>query len=343
MNKVARSLAVGDDYTTLPQPEQDLLADYVNEGYQRFLMEHDWSFLEPLAAMTLYKDVAEDADSLITQASFIPEPPPVEGLQPNTTLISMTNTTLYPSMVGGILAIPDTSQSFTIIYVGDSLNMIVNGDASGIVDKTFTISSNGIFALPKRFGGLLGRIYFNLNDGRYCPITIRPWTQVLHKLQQSTSTGTPHICAILSREERIRLTGEFQQEPRALEQIQPHSLLVWPLPNQNYTAQFKMRVLHHVLTEDEPYPMGSPEHGLTILYAILAAGHEREDDADPQNAVTKESKYQRLLADSRRLDTEFGDTAEDMGINSDMSDDTLSYLQQRRLGNFYVLINGEIP
>jgi hypothetical protein len=103
---------------------------------------------------------------------------------------------------------------------------------------------------------------------------------------EGASPGAPRYYAIL---------------PRAFTpaQGQRYDLLVWPAPAASCTLRYRYRREPAALAGDADYPLGGPQHAMTLLQAGLAVAEQRHNDARGIHT----DQFERLMAFSIDLDS----------------------------------------
>lgn len=220
---------------------------YVAEGYREFLLSYHWSFTKPTGTSVLWatttgrvsgQGVYNSPSTLIVAAGF------------------------YPTMIGQSLVFDDSGTGYTITAYKSSSQVYVSGDASSeLSNDTFTVTADGSYRLPDDFGGLLGDVFYQADEGRWIPLGNTGVAELLHLLQMSTGTGRPTACAV-----------DPQTLPTAGTEAtgQRFNLIAWRIPASNYTVKYQYQVLPPTLIADG-YPYGGTRHAETIKYACLAA------------------------------------------------------------------------
>lgn len=99
-----------------------------------------------------------------------------------------------------------------------------------------------------------------------------------------------------------------------LERGQRFEIIVWPIPDQDYTINLRYYLLPDVLSGMLPYAYGGATHSETLLESCLAIAEERLDDARTVHA----GKFRERLAASVSMDRR--SKSANMGYNADRSD-----------------------
>lgn len=161
--------------------------------------------------------------------------------------------------------------------------------------------------LPDDFGGFEGKITV-VQTG---PGTSAPWCLDLTnegRLREMYSfspfrTGRPELAA------QIMLKGTSGNASNRC------ALLIYPLPDQEYTLQVQYYINPDYLSGAFPYAYGGPQHAETIREACLAAAETYLDDT---MGGVHDSLYMRRLAASVALDRR--NKPQTLGYNRDRSD-----------------------
>ena len=190
--------------------------------------------------------------------------------------------------------------------------------------KFFSITADGIYRMPDAFGGIVGPITFQNNAGSYSPIELVTERHVSELLQRSTSAARPTLAA------QRPVSGTDATDG------QRWDLLVYRIPDSDYTAFFREILLIDQITTDE-FPVGGMLHGDTIKYACLAAAENDKNDRRGE----KWERYQQMLQKSMRLDRTLH-RSERMGVMTDNSDRHPVHPALTRI-NHVVTVDGTAP
>ena len=264
----------------LSAKEETEIGLYVDEGYRDFLLSYEWSFAKPVATSVLWSTTT--ATTTMTVAG--------EG---NRTITASADT-FFPTMVGHTIV--STNGSYTIESYTSATIVTVTSDASADTGLAFQITATGNYRLPDDFGGLIGDVYFQANEGRWIPLSETGTAELLELLQVSTAAGRPTVCATESNTIGVGVGQRFD-------------LLVWRVPDTDYTVRYQYQVLPDKLSLDN-YPYGGSRHAETIKYACFAA---RERSKEQTVDGPAERNYKRLLSLSIRADQR-GNRAGSLGI-----------------------------
>ena len=258
-----------DQTAGLSADEEKEIQLYVEEGQRDFLISYDWGFMQPVATSVLWGTTP----SATTMA--------VGGEDSRTITASVA--TFFPTMVGH--AIVSTNGSYVIDGYSSSTVVTVETNASADTGLSFQITADGAYRLPDDFGGLIGDVYFQANDGLWQPLTNTGVAELLELFQVSTGTGRPSVCAI----ESINVSGTIGQRS---------DMMAWRIPDSDYTIRYQYQVLPDTLVAGG-YPYGGARHAETIKYACLAA-MERSKFQLADGPLQR--YYDRLLALSIKAD-----------------------------------------
>lgn len=266
-----------DGLSVLQETEVGL---YVDEGYRDFLLSYEWSFMKPIASSVLWATTTSTTTMTVGG----------EGSKTVTASVA----TFYPTMVGHTIV--STNGSYVIDGYVSTTVVTVTSNASNDTGEAFTITPNGRYRMPDDFGGLLGNVYFQPNEGLYIPLGNTGVAEVTHLLQGSTDAARPTMCAV----EPANVSGSIGQR---------FDLLAWRIPDDDYTIRYQYEVLPDKLSGGA-YPYGGAMHGETIKYACLAAMERSKFH------LTKgpwQSQYDRLLVLSIKRDQR-GKRADSLGF-----------------------------
>jgi len=252
--------------------------------------------------------------SAASGATYSVGPIPVEILgvtnEPYHRVLTIFETAAFvPSMVGATITITGSEAgSYTITeYVSDHELKVYTAVGTShylAYHMPYSITSAGAYRMPDVFGGILGDMYFDVGDGRYTPISIVNEGQVRHKLQASDSTGRPYCAAIRP----VALATSTTTGQR-------FDLIVFPIPDTDYTLHYRYTVLPDALFADGLYPWGGATHAETIKASCLAAAAKTNFPVEKEEKWTE---YLRLLQVSIGVDQQLN-TAETLGYCGDPS------------------------
>lgn len=258
--EIGRFLGYGGTAGNWSADELAQIDSYIQAGLRRFYVPprlprentpHEWSFLKPVETVVLYVDIAVTSGITVT------------GVKDNgTTTVTASEAAFYPTMIGRSIVITGVG-TFTITAYTSSTVIVVSGDASAAAADTFSITAGGLFRLPDDFGGVLGPITFGSEEALN-KVYIGAESDVRVQRQRTSRTGDPEIIAVRPVE-NDGTTG------------QRFDFSVWPDPDTDYNASFRMQVLMDKLTTTK-YPYGGMLHAETILEFCLWVAEERAND-----------------------------------------------------------------
>ncbi len=158
--------------------------------------------------------------------------------------------------------------------------------------------------LPDDYGGFEGRIVVSVaGENGYTPVELVGPGQVRTlRAADSDATGRPLVAC----EEPVKGTG-----PTTGQRFQ---LRFYPAADQEYTLEFRYKVMPDALTDERPYIYGGAQHSETVLESCLAIAELRLDD---HQGVHKRAFMERLAA-SVSMDRAHKQQA--YGANLDRSD-----------------------
>jgi hypothetical protein len=256
----------------------------------------------------------------------------MSGVPVAASLCTATAAVFASGLIDKYLEFDTSGTAYLINSYLDTTNVSVVGDATGeasgdtlTVWDTFTITANGLYRMPDAFGGIVGPITFENNEGSYSPIELVSERQVAELLQRSTSAARPTLAAQRPVSGTSATAG------------QRWDLLVYRIPDDDYTAYFREILLVDQITSDE-FPIGGMLHGDTIKYACLAAA---EYDKNDRARGPMWDRYQQMLQKSIALDRRLH-RSERMGVMTDNSDRRPVHPALTRI-NHVVTVDGTAP
>lgn len=262
-----------------------------NDGYLMFLSERDWSFLSPQTSIIAF---CETTGTLTTIS---------------TVTITASVATFHPAMVGATVTFTLTSHTFTIASVtSTTVAVLTTSAAAETATDTITIATSGRYRLPSDFGQVIDGFSFDTSNS-YSPI--QPASPQFIRDQWSLiggATGVPAYWAI-QPVTYVTTTGQLWD------------LLLYPIPQSDFTLYYRYRVNAAELSADADYPIGGAKHALTIQQAALAVAEKTRGDVDgPQW-----QHYLKMLASSIERDND--DRPNNLGYCGDQSDNRESIPQ----------------
>jgi hypothetical protein len=248
------------------------------------------------------------------------------------TISSVTSTTVVKLTGDATATTTNASDTFKVYreytigaYTSAEVVTLTATPNPTITAKLFSITADGLYRMPESFGGIIGPLTFQNNAGAYCPIEMGGERQVAELLQRSTSTSRPTLAAQRPVSGTSATLG------------QRWDLLVWRIPDQDYTAYFKSILLIDQVGDDE-FPPGGMLHGDTIKYACLAAAELGKND---RGRGPMWDRYQQELQKSKRLDDTLH-RSESLGTMTDGSDRGMYHPSLSRI-NHTVTVQGTSP
>lgn len=163
--------------------------------------------------------------------------------------------------------------------------------------KSMTLES-GVdeYIMPIDFGGLVNDEIQYISNDHYSTTIRHINSDKLRELQQCqtlVSLSYPQFCAF----EASNTTADLQR----------WTMKVWPTPNANYAINFRCSLRPIPLSDENPVPLGGPEHSDTLRLSCLCAAASMMDD---QINEARENFIQRLAAsvshDRKYLPTNLG-------------------------------------
>lgn len=272
-----------DDWS---QNDFDRIEDIIDAGYRQFLhppplpnerVSWQWTFLRPLASMTLWGTVSGAVSGT-----------PTYSASAGTSAITATASKFYDTMVGKTLTFGTSGNTYTVASYTSTTAIAVTGDASGETSgDTFTVTADGDYQLSDDFGGIDGEIYFNSTSDAWSSVTITGEGRILALRQREGSAGvtreTPEYCAVVP----INSTSSSEG--------QRYSLMVWPALDAGglHTARYRYHALQSRLTLARPYALGGAAHFQTLLQSCLAMAEAYQND---ESGIHRQMFIDRLAA-----------------------------------------------
>jgi len=272
----------GDDLTHV----QDVISRGLRQIY--FNSGHSWRCLKPLLDVELWSDVTGTTS----------------GSQ--TTTVTATAAKFYSTMIGRSITFDTSGTDYTITAVGTggtpttavATCTVSTTAAAEASDDTFTITSTGDYRLPDYFGGAIGPVTFDYNEG-FVPFNFTNIAEVLRQREYYNGTGRPYMAAC----EPLTTDGSSGQR---------FDLLVFPIPDSNYTSHFRINTLPNALVSStNEYPFG----GAMLSEAILASCLDVAESEVQQVPGIYHQRYLEALATAVIADKKAG--PERLGPNLD--------------------------
>lgn len=309
---VGRYLGWGRDDIVTPTvwstDQQAILLEICNAAYRQVLRAHDWNFMEPTTSLDVWPDIAVSTTT-------------ITATDVANSVVTASAATFYESMIGSSLSVTDGS-TYTITAYTSSTVIIIDGNANSEcgAGATFTIDSpDYVFPLPADFGGIVGPMTFEPNEG-FAGVSVVGEGKIRNLRQRGDTTGRPQFVAIRPKTCASGTVG------------QRYEALFWPDPDSHYSLSFKYRKLIDDLDTTNIYPVGGMQHSELFMAACLAVAELRENDIHGEH----NAEYQRQLTQSIRKD-QTDTTPEYFGTLHDYSEDAGKYSRQTN----YVTYGGE--
>lgn len=238
------------------------VAAVVNTALRRIYTAHDWNWLRIPTTLSLWGSIT--GTMTVSGGS-------------NTT-VTADSSVFYPTVVGQTIV--STNGSYTISAYTSGTVVTVSTNASADTGEDFTITATGNYRLPDDFGGIDGEMFF-ASGTSYAPVKIMGQADILRMRSQCDETGIPRCAA-------VRWTNSDSSTFQACE------LMVFPLPDQVYTMNWRYRKLPDALvaTTNE-YPFGHLSFSELFRTGCLAAAEEFKGVPGVHSA-----RYQQLLAEA---------------------------------------------
>lgn len=169
-------------------------------------------------------------------------------------------------------------------------------------DTVTTAAADSAYDMDDDFGGLDGVVGTYSAESGYWPVTVISESQLRTMLAGADTSGRPVYCAIRPKAFDADVGQRFE-------------MLLYPEPDAEYVITFRKIVMPAKLSSGDPYPLGGPRHGETIMSSILAFAEKRFNDEagiHTQDFITK-------LAASISLDRTIN-APHVLGYNGDRSD-----------------------
>jgi hypothetical protein len=217
-----------------------------------------------------------------------------------TTITDSTNSPFYPAMVGHTITADTSGNEYTITSYTSSSVVTVDSDASGDATDTFAITATGDYRLPAEVSEIDGTFMF-ATDQAYHQIP-KTSTQRIRRLREfGTHTGKPLEAAI---------------KPLATPSTtgQRHDLMLWPIPDSDYTLYYRYFIAADALSADAEYPYGGSMFAELILQCCLYLAEKRIK----QTQGGQYDDYVKLLEETRIKDAR-AFAPDNLGYNADPS------------------------
>lgn len=210
---------------------------------------HKWTFLEPIAELVLWPDVAVSTATII-QSDFDPAT--------ETSLITASEDTFYESMVSSSITITGVG-TYVIRSYETARKARVSANVRILSAATFSIASENRFALAPYVGGVVGD-FWHQSDNGYKRVAVVPVEEIFATNAQST--GTSGYAQMIGITPTIS-HGKYRQ--------QFLYAVPYPRPSAVHTLEFKSRFTTIPESDTNPFYPGAAMHAETILASCLAA------------------------------------------------------------------------
>lgn len=202
----------------------------------------------------------------------------------DTTLITASGAVFYDSMELKSIVVTDVDTLTIATYVSTTA-VRVAGDHNWTGSKTFSITSDGDYTLPRTFGGeVSGEITYAADTSPTVTIAWRHESVIRHLREVTTSeTGYSYLAA----------TRKMDDDGDRWE------LLTWPVPNSTYVVEFPYELYFNKLvglTESHPCGHAHDEAIKAACFAVL--------ERDGEDMIGDLMRYYREIAlpDSFKID-----------------------------------------
>jgi|GEM_PF-3468010 len=258
----------------------------VNDGYMRFLAEHEWTFMRPVASLTFWPTASGTA-----------------AVGATTTITDATNKPFLPTMIGKTITFTASGRTYTIASVTSTSVCVVTSTAADDAGTAFTITADGTYRLPDDFGGMIDPFVFTENVAAPMRLVERPAAYIRQLWAETVNVTTwPQLFAI----EPVAFVAATGLR---------HQVIVWPQPASAVSAYYRYRVQPTRMTSDTEYPLGAARHSMTILDAILCENELQNGQAQgpffpryygPGGRPQEGSLYKSIAADAALAPRQMG-------------------------------------
>ena len=227
---------------------------HVQAGYDRVLegldpvsgVVHFWSFLQPLAELSLAATVSGTATGVYDAVA-------------DTTTITATTSIFCPSHVGETITVTTVGELVIASYTSPTVLVATAGE--DFAGKAVSLPHSGKYALPAGFGGLIELPTYPYAAGLAAPrFEETSVERIFERWRDVQPASTPS---------RYALMCEAQAEAQT---AQTWSILVDPRPEATRTVWYRYAVTPAVLTDsDTVYPLGPAEMSRVYQCAAMAA------------------------------------------------------------------------
>jgi len=242
----------GSGYSSLETGEQAVVDRLIRTSELEFWTHPPvkppwfWTCLRRTGTMTLWADVAEDADVTVSGGAF----------SGGATTVTASEATFYSNMVGHSIVI-DGVGTFVIASYTSSTVISVTGDASTASADVFSITGDGVYPLDSTFWRPISPKLLWMDNQWVDEPLLWDEGEVNVLRAQDDSTGYP-----------IRASIRWKTSDGTAAQGQ--ELIVWPRPQADYPISLPHQVQPQGMSDANPYPLGGPEMADALLSCVLA-------------------------------------------------------------------------
>ncbi len=268
----------------------------VNSGLRQFYVPpplpgeavaHVWSFLRPVTTLVAWSAVAATAGVTVSTSGA-------------SATITSNTAVFYPTMIGKSIVITG-SGTYTIIAYTSSTVVTISSTIT-LSASTFSIDADGDYRLPDDFAGLDSVMTLTTNDvGGVIAQTGE--SIIRQRRQQENTTGRPLLAAVV-----------FAQSAESTTIGQRQNLMLWPIPETDYTISYRYRAMPNAMSGTNFYPYGGASHAETLISSCLAIAERRINDVAGTHAMDFAEKLRASVSLDRQT------AAQSLGYNGDGSD-----------------------
>jgi hypothetical protein len=278
----------GDEVAQIPVNTHDLdeMKRHVNNAIRMFVSDAPdtgWRWARPYANVVLWPSQAVNATKTVSGGSY--------DSANNQTLLTTSSDFFHDSMEEKNMTITNHG-NFTVKQVVSPTTAYVYGNASTVTNKTYSITADGNYTLPRTFaGGYTGTVTFAPATNRGMRLEWASDAQI-RKMRENVTLqqGTPVYVAV----------NVFR--PASQTKRRRYRLEVHPQPGEAYTVRFPFDLHFDTLTSLTEVPPTPIAHDETIRAAVLAV--VERDVHDTQGP--RWGYYAKCLANSQKIDARSG-------------------------------------
>lgn len=177
-----------------------------------------------------------------------------------------------------------------------------------------TNATQSDYNLPDWFSHFIGELAFTSPINGYLPLKVVALSQIRRMQGEPLQTGIPRFAAIAPR------SVDGLSDPR-------YKLILAPVPDSAYTLTAVTKAVPPRLSDDNPYPLGGPEHAETIRTACIMAAEIRHIQLKPPTPMGRG----RRVWIPRPSQEEFNDRLmASIGLDERMKPESLGYCGNER-------------